>query len=72
MDPGRHALGHVAFGHGIHMCLGQHLARVEVQEGIAGLLERFPNLCLAVPASEIQVYDNAQGQGGVDRLPVRW
>jgi len=39
---------HLAFGHGIHYCLGVQLARVEPHVGIAALLKRFPGLRLAV------------------------
>jgi hypothetical protein len=35
---------HQAFGGGRHLCLGAHLARVEAQEAILGLLQRFPRL----------------------------
>ena len=39
--------GHLAFGHGIHQCLGQQLARIEMQVGFPALFDRFPNLRLA-------------------------
>jgi cytochrome P450 len=44
---------HIAFGHGIHLCLGAPLARLEAQIAFTGLLARFPTLRLAVPAHEI-------------------
>ncbi|TDE36168.1 cytochrome P450 [Nonomuraea mesophila] len=44
---------HLAFGHGIHYCLGAALARCETQIALATLLDRFPGLTLSVPASEI-------------------
>ena len=40
---------HLSFGHGVHFCLGAHLARAETRIGLANLLERFPNLRLADP-----------------------
>ncbi|TCP47370.1 cytochrome P450 [Tamaricihabitans halophyticus] len=43
---------HVAFGHGIHHCLGAPLARAEGRVAIGALLERFPRLRLADPAAE--------------------
>ncbi|MFG1952018.1 cytochrome P450 [Micromonospora sp. NPDC048830] len=48
-DIHRQIEGHLAFGHGVHYCIGAPLARMEGQVGIARLLERFPNLSLAVP-----------------------
>ena len=44
LDIHRKARGHLAFGHGIHQCLGQQLARIEMRAGFAGLLRRFPTL----------------------------
>ncbi len=44
---------HIAFGKGIHACLGAPLARLEGQIAIASLVRRYPDLQLAVPASEI-------------------
>ncbi|WP_433298433.1 cytochrome P450 family protein [Pseudonocardia sp. CA-142604] len=44
---------HVAFGHGIHLCLGAPLARLEAQTAFTGLLTRFPRLRPAVPPREI-------------------
>jgi len=45
---------HLGFGHGIHFCLGAHLARSEARLGIANLVNRFPNLRLAIPISDWQ------------------
>jgi cytochrome P450 len=44
LDLGREDSAHLAFGHGIHFCLGAQLARVEAQEAIPALLRRFPKL----------------------------
>ncbi|PXX71505.1 nocardicin N-oxygenase [Nocardia tenerifensis] len=44
---------HLAFGHGVHHCLGSQLARVELQEAIGALLRRFPSLRLAVPLEDV-------------------
>lgn len=46
---------HLGFGHGIHFCLGAHLARSEARLGIANLVNRFPNLRLAIPNTELQL-----------------
>ena len=73
-DPTRSAAGHVAFGQGIHMCLGQHLARFELQLGLGALIERFPGLRLAVPAGDI-VVDGPMGtdaRWSIRELPVTW
>ncbi len=50
LDIHRNARGHLSFGHGVHQCLGQQLARIEMRAGFTGLLRRFPSLKLAVPA----------------------
>jgi cytochrome P450 len=68
----RDASGHLAFAHGRHMCLGQHLARLEVEVGLTGLLQRFPTLDLAVPCQEIPVHGGDQFLYGVHKLPVIW
>ncbi|MTA21631.1 MAG: cytochrome P450, partial [Actinobacteria bacterium] len=46
IDLTRDAFGHLGFGHGIHGCLGQQVARIEIKEGIMQLLQAFPNLKL--------------------------
>ncbi|WP_421841242.1 cytochrome P450 family protein [Mycobacterium sp.] len=46
---------HLAFSKGNHFCLGAHLARMETQIAIANLIERFPNLTLAVAAEELSL-----------------
>ena len=45
-DLTRDAFGHLGFGHGLHGCLGQQVARLEIKEGIMQLLQAFPNLKL--------------------------
>ncbi|MGW6442128.1 cytochrome P450 [Lentzea sp. NPDC055074] len=62
---------HVAFGHGIHQCLGQQLARVEMAVGFTELLRRLPTLKLAVPASEVPLRTDMSIYG-VHELPVTW
>jgi cytochrome P450 len=71
LDLGRSATGHLAFGHGVHQCLGQHLARAELRVALTALLERFPDLRLAVPAAEVPTRER-MAVYGVDRLPVAW
>ncbi|AEW98143.1 MULTISPECIES: cytochrome P450 [Streptomycetaceae] len=62
---------HVAFGYGIHQCLGQALARVELQVVIGTLLRRFPGLRPAVPVEEIP-FRTDMAIYGCHALPVTW
>ncbi|MEU5303673.1 cytochrome P450 [Streptomyces noursei] len=71
LDVHRRARGHLSFGHGVHQCLGQQLARVEMRAGFGGLLRRFPTLELAVPAGEVRLRTDMSIYG-VHALPVTW
>ncbi|MGA5134353.1 cytochrome P450 [Streptomyces olivoreticuli] len=62
---------HVAFGHGIHLCLGMELARVEMRQAWRGLVTRFPTLRMAAEPEEIRWRDD-QIVYGVYNLPVTW
>jgi cytochrome P450 len=53
LDVRRADARHLAFGHGIHFCLGAPLARLEAQIAFTSLLRRFPDLRLAVPPEEL-------------------
>ncbi|WP_037358153.1 cytochrome P450 family protein [Amycolatopsis orientalis] len=70
LDVTRPPGGHLAFGHGIHYCVGAPLARLEAQIALGSLLARFPKLSLAVPAEDI-VYRPSSLVHGVLALPVR-
>lgn len=70
-DIRRDARGHVAFGYGVHQCLGQPLARAEVQIAIGTLMRRIPNMRLAVPVSELDFKED-NFVYGVEHLPVTW
>ncbi|MFC4015106.1 cytochrome P450 [Nonomuraea purpurea] len=72
LDLRRSAAGHLAFGHGIHQCLGQQLARVEMRVAFPALLARFPALRLAVPAEEVPLRTDPAQVYGVRSLPVTW
>ncbi|WP_241385514.1 cytochrome P450 [Rhodococcus sp. CH91] len=63
--------GHMAFGYGIHQCLGQQLARVELRVGLIELFKRLPGLRLTVPAAEIPLRTDMV-VFGVHSLPVAW
>ncbi|MEU7641660.1 cytochrome P450 [Streptomyces sp. NPDC039016] len=71
LDLRRKATGHLAFGHGIHQCLGQQLARIEMRVAFPALLNRFPTLRLAVPPEEVPLRTDPT-MHGVQRLPVTW
>lgn len=71
LDIHRKARSHLSFGHGVHQCLGQQLARIEMRSGFEGLLRRFPTLALAVPADEVKLRTNMNIYG-VHELPVTW
>ncbi|MGW9027438.1 cytochrome P450 [Streptomyces sp. NPDC055722] len=66
--PARH---HVAFGFGIHQCLGQNLARAELEIALSALFERLPGLRLAAPPEEIPFKPGDTIQGMLE-LPVTW
>lgn len=65
------AKGHLTFGHGVHQCLGQQLARMEMRIAFSGLIDRFPGLRLAVPVHEVPLV-TGQSFYGVGELPVTW
>ncbi|MFD7709618.1 cytochrome P450 [Streptomyces sp. NPDC059785] len=71
LDISRDARWHLAFGHGIHHCLGHPLARLELQTALGTLLRRIPALRLAVPLSDVP-FKHDGGLYGVHRLPVSW
>jgi cytochrome P450 len=54
LDFSRDASGHVAFGHGVHHCLGAPLARMEAEVALGALLARFPGLSPAIPPQELR------------------
>jgi len=62
---------HMAFGHGVHHCVGAPLARLELQVALGTLVRRLPGLRLAVPADEV-VFRTNRVMRAVDELPVRW
>ncbi len=71
LDAGRDASQHLAFGFGIHQCLGQMLARFELQIMFAAILRRLPGLRPAVPLDDIRFKHDMQIYG-VHNLPVAW
>ncbi|MFF3371970.1 cytochrome P450 [Streptomyces sp. NPDC002680] len=71
LDIRRGARDHLAFGYGIHQCLGQPLARVELQIVYSTLARRIPTLRLAVPLEDVPFKTDVDIYG-VHALPVTW
>jgi cytochrome P450 len=71
LDVGRRTSGHLAFGHGVHHCIGAPLARMEMRIAFPALLQRFPGLALAVPFEEVP-FRTLDFVYGVRALPVTW
>ena len=71
LDVERGARHHIAFGYGPHQCLGQNLARLELQIVFDTLFRRIPELRLAVPVDDVDFKTDANIYG-VYELPVTW
>jgi cytochrome P450 len=69
LDIGRDAGGNLAFGHGIHYCLGAPLARMEGVIAFGALLSRFPGMTLAVPPDSLRWRPSTLIRG-LETLPV--
>lgn len=63
--------GHLAFGYGFHQCLGQLLARIELQVALVSIFRRFPALSVAVAGGAVTFRDDGFLHG-VRELPVTW
>jgi cytochrome P450 len=71
LDLGRGARHHVAFGYGVHQCLGHNLARLELEVVFSTLFARIPTLRLAAPLDELP-YKHDSVLFGLYELPVTW
>lgn len=71
LDVRRSARNHLAFGYGVHQCLGQNLARAEMEIALTALFDRLPGLRLAVPVEQLRLRPSGTIHG-VDELPVTW
>ncbi|TCK25956.1 cytochrome P450 [Pseudonocardia endophytica] len=71
LDVTRRTTNHVAFGHGVHHCLGAPLARMEMRVAFPALLRRFPDLRLAVADDDVE-WATHRAIHGLVRLPVTW
>jgi cytochrome P450 len=69
-DADRNTRGHLGFGYGVHQCIGQNLARVEMQVAFATLAKRLPGLRLAVAPDALKFKD--ADIYGMTELPVTW
>jgi cytochrome P450 len=69
LDVTRGAMGHVAFGHGVHHCLGAPLARMEMRIAFPALLRRFPGLRTVSEEAEFRSFHVVYG---LTSLPVAW
>ena len=71
LDITRSVAPHLAFGHGVHHCLGAPLARKEMAVAFPALFRRFPTLALDIPFSDIE-FRSATVVHGLKALPVTW
>lgn len=69
LDLTRGAPGHIAFGHGVHHCLGAPLARMEMRVAFPALLRRFPGLALTDDQPDFRTFSTVFG---VSSLQVTW
>ena len=69
LDLDRDTSGHIAFGHGIHYCLGAPLARMEAEIALGTLLDRFPGMSLAARPEELR-WRSVSLINGLESLPV--
>ncbi|GAC1648283.1 MAG: cytochrome P450 [Mycobacterium sp.] len=70
-DVHRNTRGHLGFGYGVHQCIGQNLARVEMQAAFSTLARRLPGLRLAVSPEELRFKGDSDIYG-MKELPVAW
>lgn len=68
-DPRREPTSHLAFGFGVHRCIGAELGRMELRAAYPAMVRRFPNMRLAVPPEELS-FRKLSIVYGVDSLPV--
>jgi cytochrome P450 PksS len=69
LDIGRQQNKHVAFGFGVHYCVGAPLARLEGKAAFAAIVKRYPDIHLAVPPSSLE-WRRSQSVRGLTKLPL--
>ena len=70
LDLTRQPRGALAFGHGIHYCIGAPLAKLTLETALGRLITRFPQLRLAVPPAELR-WKTSTLVHGLEALPVQ-
>lgn len=63
---------HLAFGHGIHHCVGASLARLQLRVALPAVVRRFPSLRLAVAEEDLRFVPGRPAPFGIEELPVEW
>lgn len=63
---------HIAFGHGIHHCIGAPLTRLQLRVALPAVVRRFPSLRLAVPEEDLRFKPGRPAPFAVEELPVEW
>jgi cytochrome P450 len=71
LDLTRQPQGHLMFGHGAHHCLGAQLAHMDIQVALTALLNRLPELRLAVPEDDVEWKTGLAIRGPI-ALPITW
>jgi len=71
-DISRENTEHIAFGHGIHHCIGASLTRLQLRVALPAIARRFPSLRLAVPEEELRFKPGRPAPFAVEELPVEW
>ncbi|MFI6924020.1 cytochrome P450 [Nonomuraea spiralis] len=71
-DITRQNAGHLAFGHGIHHCVGAPLARLQLRVALPAVVRRFPALRLAVPEEDLRFKPGRPAPFAVEELPLEW
>lgn len=71
-DIRRDARNHLAYGHGVHQCIGKVLANVELEIALSTLFRRLPGLKIDVPFEEIAFRPDTRFIYGIETLPVTW
>lgn len=63
---------HIAFGHGIHHCIGAPLTRLQLRVALPAVVRRFPSLRLAVPEEDLRFVPGRPAPFAIEELPVEW
>lgn len=71
-DISRENSEHIAFGHGIHHCIGASLTRLQLRVALPAVVRRFPSLRLAVPEEDLRFKPGRPAPFAVEELPLEW